>query len=114
MTRFVIPNGGSRRISILAAAFLMAGAALFSSDNARAKPANIFQLLTGFSSKETCSCAFVAEQTDEYCRAFGQQPGYDVVITIDHTAKTVTSSFGGITRKASFKEGEGCTGEPLP
>lgn len=103
-----------RRTTIIVAAVLIAGAALVASDNARAKNANVFQLLTGFSSKETCSCAFVVDQTDEYCKAFGQQPGYDVVIGIDRGAKKVTASFGGVTRSATFKEGEGCTGEALP
>jgi len=103
----------NRRTMFLVVPALVAAAGLFSSDRAGAKSANIFQLLTGFSSKETCSCAFVAEQTDEYCKAFGQQPGYDVVIVIDRTAKTVSSSFGGVTRTAAMKDGEGCTADPL-
>lgn len=102
------------RFSVLAAAAAIGLTALVSSDRAGAKNANIFQLLTGFSSKETCSCAFVVEQSDEYCNAFGQQPGYDVVIIIDHAKKTVTSSFGGVTRTATMKNGEGCTGDSLP
>lgn len=104
----------NRRVSVLAVSALIVLATLVSSDRAGAKNANIFQLLTGFSSKETCSCAFVVEQTDDYCKAFGQQPGFDVVITIDRGAKSVTSSFGGVTRTATMKEGEGCTGDPLP
>ena len=104
----------NRRMIYVLVPALVGLASLVSSDRAGAKNANIFQLLTGFSSKETCSCAFVAEQTDEYCKAFGQSAGYDVAITIDRTAKTVSSSFGGVTRTAAMKDGEGCTGDALP
>ena len=96
------------------AAALVALALLVSSDRVRAKQANVFHVLTGFSSKETCSCAFVVEQSDAYCTAFGQPAGYQVAITIDHTAKTVTASFGGATRVARMKEGEGCLVDALP
>jgi hypothetical protein len=81
---------------------------------ARAKPANVFQLLTGFSAKETCSCAFVVEQTDDYCKAFGSQEGYDTTITIDHAAKIASSTFSGSTRTARFTDTEGCLVDPLP
>jgi hypothetical protein len=101
-----------RMMLVVVPALALAG--LVSSDRAGAKGANIFQLLTGFSSKETCSCAFVAEQTDEYCKAFGQSAGYEVEITIDRTTKTVSSSFSGVTRTATMKEGEGCVGDALP
>ncbi|MBX3187161.1 MAG: hypothetical protein KF819_09105 [Labilithrix sp.] len=84
------------------------------SDRARAKPANVFQILTGFGAKETCSCAFVVEQSDDYCLAFGSQEGYDQVITIDRAAKTATSSFGGNVRTARFTEAQGCLIDPLP
>src|SRR5687767_11622081 len=103
-----------RRLSFLAASVLAGFAALVSSDRAVAKNANTFQLLTGFSSKETCSCAFVVDQTDEYCKAFGQSDGFTVDITIDRAKKSVTSSFGGVTRTATMKDGEGCTGDALP
>jgi hypothetical protein len=103
-----------RRVTLITASALIALATLVSSDRAGAKNANIFQLLTGFSSKETCSCAFVVDQSDDYCKAFGQSAGYDVVIVIDRTAKSVSSSFGGVTRTATMKDGEGCTGDALP
>lgn len=103
-----------RRMIFVVVPALVAMAGLLSSDRAGAKNAGTFQLLTGFSSKETCSCAFVVEQTDEYCRAFGQAAGYDVAIVIDRAAKTVSSSFGGVTRTATMKDGEGCTGDALP
>lgn len=96
------------------AAALVALATLICSDRVRAKEANVFHVLTGFSSKETCSCAFVVEQSDAYCTAFGQPSGYQVAITIDRGAKTVTASFGGASRVARMKEGEGCLVDALP
>jgi hypothetical protein len=72
--------------------------------------ATAIQILTGFSAKETCSCVFAVQQTDDYCTNFGQQQGYTLVITIDHTGKTVTSAFGAITRTArAGPDGTGCT-----
>jgi len=103
-----------RMTRIVGCAALLALAMLSSSDRARAKDAKIFDVLTGFSSKETCSCAFVVEQSDEYCTAFGQAEGYDVKLTIDRSAKTVSSTFGGVTRVARMKDGEGCLTDPLP
>jgi hypothetical protein len=80
-------------VGILASPFI-------SSHRVSAAPADVFQLLTGFSAKETCSCVFVVGQTDAYCMAFGQQSGYSVGIQIDHTAQTVTTSFLLATRVA--------------
>ena len=71
--------------------------------------ADIPNLLTGFSAKETCSCAFVVGQTDTYCTAFGQQAGFKVDITIDHTAQKVTATYVTTTRTATAKAGQGCT-----
>jgi hypothetical protein len=70
---------------------------------------DIPHLLTGFSAKETCSCAFVVGQTDDYCKAFGQQKGFNITITIDHTAQKITSTYQGLARTASAKQGAGCT-----
>jgi hypothetical protein len=66
-------------------------------------------ILTGFSAKETCSCAFVVGQTDEYCKAFGQQQGFNIVIDIDHNAQKITSTYQTLARTASNKPGAGCT-----
>jgi hypothetical protein len=83
-------------------------ALLFEGDDARAG-SSVFQLLAGFSAKESCSCAFVVAQTDAYCQAFGQQSGYTVSVAIDRGAKVVTSSVAGSTRTARFADGAGCT-----
>jgi hypothetical protein len=72
--------------------------------------ATALQMLTGFSAKETCSCVFAVQQTDDYCTNFGQQSGYTLTITIDHTGNTVSSTFGTITRTArAGAAGTGCT-----
>ena len=75
--------------------------------------AGLIEILTGFSAKETCSCAFVVEQDDAYCKAFGQQAGFDVVLNVDHGAKTVTATVDPIVRTAHFVDGEGCTLDAL-
>jgi hypothetical protein len=84
------------------------------SSDAAAGPANEFQILTGFSAKEACSCVFVVQQSDTYCVAFGQQPGYPVKLTVDHTGQIVTSAYSTATRVARFAAGAGCTLDPLP
>ncbi len=86
---------------------------LFGVSRARAKSANQFEVLTGFSSKEACSCAFVVEQTDDYCKALGKIGGFEVDVSIDRAASSVTSTFVGVKRTARFKAGEGCRTEPL-
>ncbi|MBS2011378.1 MAG: hypothetical protein JST00_00590 [Deltaproteobacteria bacterium] len=87
---------------------------LFGATRARAREANQAQLATGFSAKETCSCAFAAEQSDDYCREFGTPAGIQVEIAIDRKAKTATSTFLGVARTARFTDGQGCLLDPLP
>lgn len=104
------------RKGIRAMLFILGGGAvmLLGASRARAREANQLEILTGFAAKESCSCAFVVEQTDEYCTAFGQSSPAPVTITIDHELQVVTSSFAGTTRSASFTEGAGCFLAPLP
>jgi len=107
----------TRRSLVLVVALLGAPALLLSSDSVRAdRTANLFELATGFSAKEACSCAFVAGQTDEYCQVFGQIPGGAVTldIVIDRDAQTVTSTIGGLSRTARAAASAGCTLDPLP
>jgi hypothetical protein len=76
----------------------------------KAIAADVFVVLNGYGAKETCSCAFVVEQTDDYCKVFGQGSAtFQVDLTIDHGAKKVTSNFGNVTRTAHFTDGQGCT-----
>jgi hypothetical protein len=72
-------------------------------------PANLYQLAAGYTAKETCSCSFVEGQTDAYCTNYGVSPtGENIKVTIDHTASTVTATFLGTTRTATFTAGQGC------
>lgn len=98
----------ARRLFILAAPL----AVLAVDGHARAD-AGLIEILTGFSAKETCSCAFVVQQTDTYCQAFGQQQGFDVTLGIDHTKNVVTATVDPIVRTAHFVDGEGCTLDAL-
>lgn len=93
--------------------FLGSCASLLSSDRARARLPDQFEMLTGFSAKETCSCAFVVEQTDDYCKSFGKLGTYQVELTIDRSAKTVTSKFTVVSRTARFTEELGCVNDLL-
>ena len=105
------------RALVLLAALAAAPALLLSSDSVRAdRTANVFEIATGFSARQACTCAFVIEQTDEYCQAFGQVPGeaLPVDVAIDHDAKTVTSTLSGVSRTARAATGVGCTLDPLP
>ena len=107
----------TRRAIVLAVALIGAPALLLSSDSVRAdRTANLFELAAGFSAKEACSCAFVVEQTDEYCQAFGQIAGTSLAVdvAVDRGAQTVTSTISGISRTARFAAGAGCSLDPLP
>lgn len=73
----------------------------------------IVHLLTGFSAKESCSCAFVVQQTDDYCMQFGQVEGFEVDVAIDHEAKMVTATFNETARTAHFTDAAGCVLDPL-
>jgi hypothetical protein len=80
----------------------------------RAKPASAFELLTGFSAKETCSCVFVVEQTDDVCKEFGSLEGSELDIQIDRAAKSVSTKLLTSKRVARFVDGQGCQLDPLP
>jgi hypothetical protein len=105
----------STLLSSSAFALLVGGVLLLGRDSfATGKQATAIQILTGFSAKETCSCVFAVQQTDDYCTNFGQQSGYTLTITIDHTGNTVTSAFGAITRTArAGAVGTGCSLDSL-
>ena len=91
---------------------LLALSFLFLSD-ARAGEVDIQQILTGFSAKESCSCAFVVEQRDDYCMQFGQVEGFEVDIAIDHAEKSVRATFSETSRTAHYTDSEGCVLDPL-
>ncbi len=103
-------NPVTRKRVILLVASVALGAGLFGAVRARA----MVQTLTGVSAKEACSCAFVVEQTDPYCKAFGQVGGFTVDVSIDRAAKAVTSTYVRVSRKARYADGAGCLLDPLP
>jgi hypothetical protein len=53
---------------------------------------NDLMLVTGYTAKDACSCMFVMEQTEEYCRAWTKANPALGHFTFDKTSKTVTSS----------------------
>lgn len=95
-----------RRLGLATATFTVLGVLMSSH---RAEADDIFVLLSGYGAKEGCSCVFVVEQADDYCKTFAQASVYPVDLTIDHTAKTVTATNSATPRVARFTEGAGCT-----
>ena len=55
---------------------------------------NDLELLTSYTAKETCSCLFVMEQTEEYCRAWTKADPAVAAWSADMDAKTVQSAAG--------------------
>jgi hypothetical protein len=55
---------------------------------------NDLQLLTAYTAKETCSCLFVMEQTEEYCRAWTKASPAVATWSADLEARTVDSAAG--------------------
>jgi hypothetical protein len=53
---------------------------------------NDLMLVTGYTAKDACSCMFVMEQTEEYCRAWVKANPPLGRFTYDRNSKTVTSS----------------------
>jgi hypothetical protein len=49
-------------------------------------------LVSAYTAKEACSCIFVIEQSDEFCRAWTRANPAVAGFTVDRAAKTVTSS----------------------
>jgi hypothetical protein len=80
----------------------------------RAREANQLAIVTGFGAKEACSCIFLSEQTDEYCKDFGQTGAASVELVIDRSAQTVLASYAGTKRIARFVASEGCQVDALP
>lgn len=53
---------------------------------------NDLELVTAYTAKELCSCLFVQEQTEEYCRAWTQASPAIARPRIDFAQKRVTTS----------------------
>jgi len=79
-------------------------------------PVALPDILIGFSAKETCSCVFIADQSDEYCAEFGRTAGVTVQVAIDRGARKVTATFQGVSRSANADPSGACLleGKPAP
>lgn len=53
---------------------------------------NDLQLVTGYTAKEMCSCLFVMEQTEDFCRAWTAASPPLARFRVDAAKKTVESS----------------------
>lgn len=53
---------------------------------------NDLELLTAYRAKELCSCLFVMEQTEDYCRAYTVAAPNLATFKIDREAKEVSTS----------------------
>lgn len=53
---------------------------------------NDLQLATGYTAKEACSCLFVMEQTEEFCRAWTKASPDVAGFRVDRDARTVEAS----------------------
>ena len=53
---------------------------------------NDLQLVTSYTAKDACSCLFVMEQTEEYCRAWTKASPDVSKLTFDLQARTVEST----------------------
>lgn len=61
----------------------------------------------GFMAKETCSCAFVVGQTDEFCRAYGDLDAIPVKIAVNRAAKTSSAEFLWFWNRFAVYDGPG-------
>jgi hypothetical protein len=98
----------------IAVALLAACGAFGAARFALAGPPEVVVAVTGFSAKESCSCRFVVEQTQDYCRDFGQPTGTGLTatITFDDQARTSTATISAagaqVTRVARMTQANGC------
>lgn len=53
---------------------------------------NDLQLATGYTAKEACSCLFVMEQTEDFCRAWTKASPDVAGFRVDWEARTVEAS----------------------
>jgi hypothetical protein len=75
------------------AAVLLAGLLLSCGSNtdSRQYSYNDLQLITSYTAKEMCSCLFVMEQSEAYCRVWTKQSPAVASVRIDAAHKTVES-----------------------
>ena len=81
-----------RRSTRLAAALATVAAACGPSDGNRLYTSNDLVLVTAYTAKDTCSCLFVMNQTQDYCLAWTQASPAVAHWTADMNAKVVEAS----------------------
>jgi len=82
-----------RRLALTAVLLAFAGTACTPS-SPQEYANNDLQLITGYSAKEFCSCLFVMEQTEDFCRAWTKADPAVATLRVDRTRKKVESSTG--------------------
>jgi len=82
-----------RRIALASALLALAGSCTNSSGGLEYAN-NDLQLITGYTAKEFCSCLFVMEQTEDFCRAWTKASPAVATVRIDREHKVVESSAG--------------------
>jgi hypothetical protein len=66
-------------------------------------------LVTSYTAKETCSCLFVLEQPEEFCRTWTRYDPPVVAWTADQATKTVTATTLWVHARARrVSERDGC------
>lgn len=83
------------------------------SDRQRPYDNNDLQLITGYTAKETCSCLFVMEQDEAFCRAWTRASPQVATWKADPEKKTVEAAAGFLwSARARFVSArEGCVVE---
>ncbi len=76
---------------------------------------NDLQLITAYTAKEMCSCLFVLEQPEDFCRTWTRQSPAIATYRVDRQAKRVEASalllWGASARLVDAQRG--CALEPL-
>jgi len=75
---------------------------------------SLFELGSGFAAKEVCSCLFVSNHDEAYCRQLVRVKPDVAKFRVDYVAKTVKARALGMGKQIARYDGEGfgCVLEP--
>ncbi len=75
---------------------------------------SLFELASGFSAKQVCSCVFVSGRDPQFCKEWTRVSPNVARFKIDEEAMTVTSRALGMGKQVAHYHGDGlgCTLEP--
>jgi hypothetical protein len=100
--------------TVLLGALLLSLTACGSGSSRRIYDNNDLELVTAYTAKDACSCLFVVEQDEAFCRAFVKANPAVASFTIDREKKAVESSalllWGA--RAHYVNEHDGCVLDP--